>query len=154
MSIETIPEIEYGLEVIENNLAYEDASTLTERVEQVEGERGRFMSYVGKLAGRAALVGAIVAGVFVGQGEAAEAAPAPTAPVACTKNGVQGMQLGQLCVTKQEVRQSGACSKADEIIGEVALAVVLRKIPVGGIVKDTAGYGWTLNSILRGGFCD
>lgn len=154
MSIETIPEIEHGLEVTEDNFAYEDKLTLTEQIEQVEVERGRFMSYVSKLAGRAALVGALAAGVFVGSGEVAEAAPAPTAPVACTKNGVQGMKLGQLCVTKQEVRQSGACSKTDKFIAAAAMDGVFFGLPVSAVTSLFISLGYDATTAYVGDFCD
>jgi hypothetical protein len=147
MSTENLQATE--LNVIDNGFAYEG-----DLIEQVNHEeRGRFMSYIGRGAARVTLVGAVVAGSFVAQGhEEAEATPlAPT--TSCTKNGVQGVKLGSLCITKDQVRQPGPCTKTDEVIGEVAIAGILYAIPVATIISAGLGLGWTVNSIYKGGLC-
>lgn len=117
-------------------------------------ETSQFKACIGRMAARAAVVGAIAGGMLVGQGqEPAEAVTVPTAPVACTKNGVQGMRIGSLCVTKQEIRASGACSKNDELIGEAALALTLYMAPVANAISASLSLGWTSYSIHKGGFC-
>jgi|GEM_PF-4836261 len=158
MSVETVTEIGYGeLEAIEGDFAYGDEEyendfALTEQLEQVE--RGRLVSYAGKLAGRAALISAVAAGLLVGHGEAAEAAPAPTAPVACTKNGVQGIKLGQLCVTKEELRRPGACTKTDRFIGHTVVTTITLFLPVSRVANVIIAFGSNGVTDYLGDFCD
>lgn len=150
--------IEYELSAIEYTEPVAE-NTGFEPVEQ--REPSHFRSIVGSVAARVALVGAVLGASLTGQGQDQdEAAPVvETTPIlvaaqTCYKGGVQGIKVGNLCVTKENPRQPGKCSKTDRFIGNAALGIVTGLAPVTRVVQIGLGLETTAINDYRGGFCD
>ena len=113
------------------------------------------MGYAGRAAGSVALVGAVLASSLTGQGqEQSETAPELVAAVSCTKGGVQGTKVGDLCVTKEKPRQPGKCTKTDKFIGHTAVTVVSFFIPASRAVELGIAIGTNGVADYVGDFCD
>jgi hypothetical protein len=153
MSTEIVQATEYGDQQTVEDIFAHDNDNLTAQVEREE--QGRFRAFIGRVAARAALVGALTAGLFAGTAvEEAQAAPTHTGPVACSKGGVQGMQMGSVCVTRQEApKPSGECTKVDQYIGEAAINILTLAMPVGEAIKTGVSFISPAVSIHNGGFC-
>lgn len=129
--------------------------TLTEQIEQEE--RSRFMTQLGKSVAKVALVGAVAAGALTGQGHEQDEQmpePVPVAASACLKDNKEGVNIGKLCVTKEEYKASGRCSKTDKFIGHTAVTAVSLMLPVSRAVEIITAFGTNAITDYRGDFCD